>query len=128
MNRTPRFLIGLLAAAFSGAAPAPTQEHLSRAEVRRLEHHARTPGDYRLLARYYREKEDEFRRKAEDRRQVLEHFQAPTPTKIPTSAGNAASWREYYSGKARRAGQLAAKYEALLASGPSARGVDEQDR
>jgi hypothetical protein len=128
VNRTLGSLIGLLAAAFSGAAPAPTQEHLSRAEVRRLERHAHTPDDYRLLARYYREKEEEFRRKAEDRQQVLDHLQAQNHTKIPTSAGNAASWREYYSGKARRAGQLAAKYEALLASGPSARLDEEQDR
>ena len=107
-------IIGLMAVA--SYLPAEDQLHYSRAELRKMLREAKTPEQQQTLARWFRQQQAAFRRKASEEDSVYErNKRSNVPAKFPAPADSARNLRDYYVYRANQSGLLAAKYEALSA-------------
>jgi hypothetical protein len=109
------FLFFVLAqtAAFAGVAASPTTTHYSQAQIKRLMREASTPDQYRVIARYFEQRQSEFSGKAAD--QMAEWARRSQDVtgpaaKYPRPVDEARNLYEYYAHEADDAAFQADKY------------------
>src|ERR1700733_1668847 len=104
--------------------PASHQKY-HRSELKQMARTAHTSEDLERLATYFEDKEQEFRKKAEDEKRELDRRLAMpyASPKYPTPADSARGWLQYYLLKADEFGQRATNYN-LRATNVSANARD----
>jgi hypothetical protein len=122
MRARIQIALALLAFALtSGIARAESANgtNYSRADLKKMVHDAHTPEQYRVLASYYRMRQQQFADQAHDeivwsaRRSMNVSLPA---AKYPTPLDSSKNRYEYFNYEAQRMSQQAAHYESLSAS------------
>jgi hypothetical protein len=92
---------------------APTMQ-MSHGELKRLQREAESPAQFKMLANYYRQKEEEFSVKATDEKTEWERRGKDVTgpmAKPPRPVDSARNLYEYYQYEADQAAKLAVQYE-----------------
>jgi hypothetical protein len=97
--------------------PASHPKH-NRSELKQMIRTAHTSEDFERLATYFGDKEQEFRKKAQDEKRELDRRLAMpyASPKYPTPADSARGLLQYYELKADECGQRATNYHLRAAS------------
>ncbi len=107
------FLVLAQGAAFAGVSASPTTAHYSQAQIKRLMREANTPDQYRVIARYFEQRQSEFSNKAADQMaEWARRSQEVTgpAAKFPRPVDEARNLYEYYAHEADDASFQADKY------------------
>lgn len=116
LKRQIAYLLVLLAVSCAGAfAEAPARANYTRAEIQQMIRDARTAEQYRELAEFYRQRQQnyEIRAREEKHEWARRTFYDPTSEKYPTPEDASRYRYEYFSYEAARMGVLAARYTVL---------------
>jgi hypothetical protein len=110
-------LIVLAATCAVARAEAPARPNYTRAEIEKMAHGAHTAEDYRVLAEYYRWRQQsyELRARAEKHEWVRRTFDESVPGKYPSPEDSSRHRYEYLTYEAAKMGSLAAHYFMLAA-------------
>src|SRR5450755_2460564 len=100
-------------AAYAGVSVPPSGSHYSAAQIKRMIREASTPDQYRVVARYFEHRHDEFSDRAAD--QMAEWARRSQDTtgpaaKFPRPVDEARNLYEYYAHEADDAAFQADKY------------------
>ena len=121
MKLTLRIGFTLLAFALAsgvGGAESANAPIYSRSELKKMVHDAHTPEEYRVLASYYRMRQQQFTDQAHDeivwfaKRSMNVSLAA---AKYPAPADSSRNRYEYFNYEAEQMGKQAARYESLAA-------------
>jgi len=113
-------ILSLVVASAGGVtalASAPAMDmHEMQSEIKHLQHAAHSPEQFFTLAGLYKQEQDDYVRKAAEEKQEWQRrsqFTGSIEEKYPRPVDEARNLYEYYTYKAKQAGELSAKYTQM---------------
>ena len=108
-----------VASAQGAASSAETGDHYTQGQAKQLARNAHAPEEYKVLASYYGERQNNYLRKAAEEKQEWARMNqniTSVAAKYPRPVDSARNLYEYYIYKASEAEALVAKYSRLAAA------------